>query len=341
MNKVGGKLVLWGLIVAMLVFTAIRTIHFLQLTFPPDQQYVAYLGLAAFDIGVLGWFYFATQSAEGTFQRVIAYGMIVVCAGGVLSTTIVDMTLVSGQNGLATIPKDMGTLGLWAVIIVISLDFLAGILAHLADPKHQKHFEMQNAKDVIHATTMEHIKQQAHTIAPQIAKQVSDYWATQVAAEMTGQIPGATQPLQLTPPPTVVHGTGVALPQTDEQPTQPQPSSTPVQPPVPLPDDFTPEQRAIYEQVLRAFVQQHLFPLPTLPKQRPPAPVPPIVQPPPGTPIQPSSFYENVERLYKQNPQAFDRLIENAAREVQQPQSPLQQPHLNPTGQVGETNGHQ
>lgn len=210
MNKTGGKIVLWGLIIGMLAYTATRTIHFLQLTFPPDQQYVAYLGLAAFDIGVLGWFYFATQSAEGTLQRVIAYGMIFICAGGVLATTITDMTLVSSQNGLTKIPKDIGTLGLWAVIIVISLDFLAGILAHLADPAHQKHFEMQNAKDVIHTTTMTHIKQQANMIAPQIAAQVSEYWARQVAAEMTGQIPGAKQPLQLTDPSNVVQGSLVS-----------------------------------------------------------------------------------------------------------------------------------
>src|ERR1700736_1459057 len=87
MNRVGGKIILWLLILALIIFTAIRTLHFLQLTFPPELAYVAYLGLAAFDIGILGWFYFATQSAEGVGQRTVAYGMIFVCMVGVVITT--------------------------------------------------------------------------------------------------------------------------------------------------------------------------------------------------------------------------------------------------------------
>ncbi len=221
MNRVGGKIILWGLILGMLAFTAIRTIHFLQLTFPPDQRYVAYLGLVAFDVGVLGWFYYATHSAEGAAQRAVAYGMIFVCCAGVIATTIADMTIVSSENGLAKIPPDVGILGLWAVIIVIVLNFLAGIIVHLVDPNHQKHFEMQNAKDVIHSTTMQHIRQQAHTIAPQIATQVAQYWATQVTAEMTGQLPGIKQMPQLAPP--TVNSTAQALPQTGELPAIQQP----------------------------------------------------------------------------------------------------------------------
>jgi len=218
MNKIGGKIVLWGVIIGMLAFTSIRTIHFLQRTFPPDQQYVAYIALLAFDVGVLAWFYYATKSAEGAAQRAMAYGMILVCAAGVITTTVADMTIVSSQNGLSKLPPDVGTLGLWAAIIVIILNFLAGILVHLADPNHLKQFEMQNAKDVIHATTMHHIRQQAHAIAPHIAAQVSQYWAAQVTAEMTGQIPGAA-PIQIAPP-QVVQGSATALPQTGE--AQPQ-----------------------------------------------------------------------------------------------------------------------
>src|SRR6266516_1836036 len=117
MNKIGGKIILWGLIIALLIFTAIRTLHFLQLTFPADLQYVAYLGLAAFDIGILGWLYFAMHSAEGEAQRTVSYGMIFVCTAGVVITTIADMIIVSSQNGLTKLPPQWGTIGLWGVSI--------------------------------------------------------------------------------------------------------------------------------------------------------------------------------------------------------------------------------
>lgn len=312
MNKVGGKIVLWGLIIAMLVYTAIRTIHFLQLTFPPDQQYVAYLGLAAFDVGVLGWFYFATQSAEGTLQRVIAYGMIFICAGGVLATTIADMTLVSSENGLATIPKDTGTLGMWAVIIVIALDFIAGVLAHLADPAHQKHFEMQNAKDVIHTTTMQHIKQQAHTIAPQIASQVAHYWAAQVTAEMTGQIPGA-QPLQIAPPsPNVVQGSAVALPQTGEPVQQPQQQQVGVL--ARIKNVFVPQQQSVMSSDQSSM------------------------------PVQPDYDWlaRQQIRMEREAEQEKQRIAEARARILAEESSPLQSPQLDSANQEGisSQNGH-
>jgi hypothetical protein len=194
LNRAGSKVILWLLILAMLVFTATRTLHFLQQTFPPDQQYVAYLALAAFDIGVLGWLYYATHAAEGTGQRVVAYGMIFVCAAGVIITTIADMLVVSAKNGITSkLPPDIATVALWAVMIVITLNVLAGILIHLLDPQHQKHMVVENAKDRIHSAAHAAIEQRANEIAPRIADRVAAYWEEQVVAEMIGHIPATVK----------------------------------------------------------------------------------------------------------------------------------------------------
>jgi len=191
LNRAGSKVVLWMLTLAMLAFTITRTLHFLVQTFPPDQAYVSYLALAAFDIGVLGWLYYATNAAEGTGQRVVGYGMIFVCASGVIVTTIADMLMVSAKNGVTVkMPPDVATAALWAVMIVISLDFFAGILVHLLDPKHQKHMTVENAKDIVHKASMEAIKKRAGEIAPRVADQVANYWADQVVQDMIGHIPG-------------------------------------------------------------------------------------------------------------------------------------------------------
>lgn len=189
MNKIGGKIILWLLILALLVFTMTRTLHFLQMTFPPDLQYVSYLGLAAFDIGILGWLYYAMHSAEGASQRAVAYGMIFIYMAGVMATTIADMIIVSSQNGLTKLPPQWGTIGLWAVIIVIVLNIFAGILVHLVDPKHQRTMAMENARDTIHSRTISEIKQQADMIAPRIAQAYAQHWAQQTMQEMIGSIP--------------------------------------------------------------------------------------------------------------------------------------------------------
>lgn len=191
LNRSGSKVILWLLILAMLGFTMTRTLHFLMQTMPAGQQYVAYLALAAFDIGVLGWLYYATNAAEGTGQRVVAYGMIFVCATGVIVTTVADMLMVSAENGVTDkMPPDIATVAIWAVMIVITLNFLAGILVHLLDPKHQKHMVVENAKDRIHAAAHAAIEQRANEIAPRIAEKVAAYWEDQVIAEMIGHIPG-------------------------------------------------------------------------------------------------------------------------------------------------------
>lgn len=189
MNKVGAKFILWGLILAMLGFTTTRTLNFLQLTFPPDQQYIAYLGLAAFDVGVLGWFYYATAASQGKAQRAIAYGMIFVCATGVITTTVLDTLLVSSQNGLVHFPSQWSTLGVWAVILVICLNFLAGILVHLVDPNQLANMKTQHLRDEIIEATHKRMEQEKARISPIIAENLASHWATSITEELTGKLP--------------------------------------------------------------------------------------------------------------------------------------------------------
>ena len=203
MNKLGAKIVLWGLVLGMLVFTAIRTLHFLMATFPPGQGYVAFLALAAFDMGVLGWTYFATNSAEGVAQRTLSYGMIFVCAAGVILTTVGDMIDVSAQNHLTQAPDWWFTAALWGVILVIVLNVLAGILVHLLDPKHQRHLAQETARDAIHQAALAGIRKRAGEIAPRIAERVVTAWEDQVVQEMTGHLPPRSTPPALPAAPTV------------------------------------------------------------------------------------------------------------------------------------------
>lgn len=188
-GSVVGTIILGGLILALLIFTASRTVHFLQLTFPPDFAYVAYLALAAFDGGIIGWSIFATVSAEGAMQRGLAYLMIFVCLVGVILTTVADTIISSGQNGLTKVPPYMATIGVWGSLVVIILNVVAGVVAHLASPHHVRKFQLESIHDEIHQLTIQHIRASALDIAPKIAAESADHWVRMTVQDAVGSLP--------------------------------------------------------------------------------------------------------------------------------------------------------
>jgi len=193
-----GILVLGLMVLALLIYTATRTLHFLQMMFPPDMQYVAYLALVAFDVGILGWTLFATTAAEGAPQRAISYAMIFVCVVGVVVATIADTALVSQQNGITKAPPNIATIGMWGSIIVIVLNVVAGICAHLFSPSHMRKFELESVHDEIHQLTIDHIKSRARDIMPQLAAENAEHWVRQTMSEVVGTLPhNANQQLPL------------------------------------------------------------------------------------------------------------------------------------------------
>lgn len=168
---------LWVLALSLLGFTAFRTYHFLSMTFPPDQNYMAYLGLAAFDGGVLLWFFFATKAATGPWQCGISYTMIFVDLAGVVVCTVADMLLTSQSNGLVmTIPPDVAISALYGVILIIIVNILATIVTHLMNPAHLQHMAEERARARIQARVLENIEKRADDIADDVANQLGEHW---------------------------------------------------------------------------------------------------------------------------------------------------------------------
>lgn len=196
-GSVIGTIVLGGLMIALLIYTATRTVHFLQMTFPASMNYVAYLALAAFDGGILGWTIFATSTAEGALQRGLAYLMIFVDTLGVILTTIADTTTVSAQNGLTKLDPNMVAVGMWGSIAIIVLNVVAIIVTHLVAPHHVRKFELENVHDSIHQLTMQHIRDRSLEIAPQIAAEHAEHWVRQTIQDVVGSLPASSQTRQL------------------------------------------------------------------------------------------------------------------------------------------------
>lgn len=198
-GKVVGTIILGGLILALLIFTATRTVHFLQLSFPPDFSYIAYLALAAFDGGIIGWSIFATVASEGAMQRALAYLMIFVCLIGVILTTVADTLLTANEKGLTKAPTDIATVGIWGSLAVIILNVVAGVVAHLSAPHHIRKFQLESIHDEIHQMTIQHIRDSALEIAPHIAREKADHWVRQTIQDAVGGLPTPKQQNLLAP----------------------------------------------------------------------------------------------------------------------------------------------
>lgn len=184
LGKIVAQILLWGLVLSLLVFTAVRTLHFLGLTFPPDQGYMPWLGLAAFDGGVLLWLFFASSAASGFWQRAIAYLMIAVCLAGVIICTVADMLLVSAQNGLVKLPAGTGDNALRGVIAVIIINVIAGVVVHLLSPAHLQKMAMENARSTIQQHALKNIQGRAVEVAPDWGEKIGKQWQDEMFSQL-------------------------------------------------------------------------------------------------------------------------------------------------------------
>lgn len=182
MNKIA-HILLGGLILSLLVFTSVRTFHFLSLTFPADQQYMPALGLAAFDGGVLLWSGFARAGAKG-WQRAISYIMIFVCMTGVIVCTWADTFLVSSANGLVRLPVGTADMALRAVLVVIVLNVVAGVVVPLVSPEGFREWEEEKARDKIESEALKQIQARSLNIAPDVANQLTEQWVAQTYSNL-------------------------------------------------------------------------------------------------------------------------------------------------------------
>lgn len=190
LGRNGSKWILMLVMLGLLVFTASRTLHFLQMTFPKDQEYLAYLGLVSFDLGALAWLWYSSSAAEGVQQRVVAYGMIAVCVLGIAITTVADILTVSSANGIEVqMPKDIATVSLWSVCGVIILNVIAMFLVHLFDPKHVRHMAMEDGRAKILEQSYAAIKATSSEIAPIVARHVAEQWKRDTMIALMGYVP--------------------------------------------------------------------------------------------------------------------------------------------------------
>jgi len=171
--------------VSLLGFTASRTIDLLALFLPAGQAFWAWLGLAAFDIGLLGWTLFFAHGARGSYQRAIALMMVVLCLLAVAVSTVVDMYISASDKGLvAALPPALRLAVLLAVGLIVVGNVVAFFLTHIWEPERMKAMAEESANDKIHDEVLRQINEIAPQVAAQVAPVLTRKWVQRTVNEL-------------------------------------------------------------------------------------------------------------------------------------------------------------
>lgn len=178
----GSSVLLWLITIALLVFTASRSVHLIETTLPMDSQIMAYAALAGLDGGVLAWLFWTTRAAHSGTQRAIGTLMIVVDLAGIAAAVLGDTMLVADAGN-----KEMvGMVAIWLVPIVIVSNVVATVVAHVADPDQALRDASRALGDEMERQKAEYIRANAPSLAAQVAAEQARHHADQEIAKFRG-----------------------------------------------------------------------------------------------------------------------------------------------------------
>lgn len=181
---------------ALLGYTALRTLDLVQLTLPADQQVIGYLALVAFDGGLLGWTLFFLHGARGGWQRGIAALMIVVSLIGVLLAFGADTLYQANARGtLATLDPGIVTNAIWGMVIIIGLNVGAVVAVHVTDPAARRAQAEEEAHDKIEDAALKQIQDNADALASELAPHIGRNWVDEMRARYIRFMPAPDSPV--------------------------------------------------------------------------------------------------------------------------------------------------
>lgn len=184
MKKAIGTLLATLLALALLVYSAMRSLDFISLTLPPDNQVLAYFGLAALDGGLVIWLLNFLYGAKGGYQRGISLLMIIVDFAGAVIMFTMDTLYNTGQAGMTAVMTtgEMQTAVL-ALSIIIALNIGATVAHHILDPDNRQRMAEEDARDRIEDEALKKISDSV----PALAAALSEDLASDVLADIRSQ----------------------------------------------------------------------------------------------------------------------------------------------------------
>jgi len=178
---------------ALLMYSATRSLDLINYTLPPAQHLTGYAALAALDAGVLAWLFAYQQAARGQLQRAIAIGLVIVDLVGVVTAFATDTLLRAGERGLvATLDPNTVQLVIIVVAGVIAANISAVVTWHLADPESRRLAAQREAQDAIDERATAAIAQAAPGLANELAAGRAAAWLLDLRAANTPRLANTT-----------------------------------------------------------------------------------------------------------------------------------------------------
>jgi len=180
---------------ALLVYSATRSLDFIELTLPADRKILAYFGLAALDGGLVAWLLSYLNGSRGAWQRAISILMVIVDTLGAIAMFTLDTLYQTGKNGMteAMTPEAM-TNAVLALSGIIALNIIATIAHHITDPDKLREQAEEEAFAKTEEATLKQISKNADQLAAQLAPIMAADWQAQTQARYMSYLGTGTRP---------------------------------------------------------------------------------------------------------------------------------------------------
>jgi hypothetical protein len=180
---------------ALLVYSATRSLDFIQLTLPADKQILAFFAIAALDGGIIAWTLSYLNGSRGAWQRSISILMVIVDTLGAIAMFTLDTLYNTGKSGMTkAMSSEEVTTAVLALSGIIALNIVATIAHHITDPDKLREQAEEEAFAKVEDATLKQISKNADSLAAQLAPVMAADWQTQTQAKYlsyvgTGKLP--------------------------------------------------------------------------------------------------------------------------------------------------------
>lgn len=194
MFKKIGTIIIFILSAILLVYSATRSLDFIQMTLPADRAILAYFGLAALDGGLVAWLLSYLKGSKG-WQRAIALLMVLVDLAGVVAMFTLDTLYNTGKAGMTTaLTAESLQSAVLALSAIIGLNIAAAVAHVMTDPAQLREQAEEEAFAKVEDATLKQISKNADSLAAQLAPIMAADWQAQTQAKYmsyvgTGQRP--------------------------------------------------------------------------------------------------------------------------------------------------------
>ena len=184
MAKWLGKILITALGLALLVYSATRSVSFIGLTLPADKQGLAFFGLAALDGGIICFLIAFLHGSKGAAQRGICMIMIIVDFIGAVAMFTADTIYQTSVSGL-TVEFDKNEMMTFILVLsaIIALNILAGIFHHITDPDNMRRMADEEAFGKIEELARKKVAEESDFLAAELAPTIAASWSAQTRAK--------------------------------------------------------------------------------------------------------------------------------------------------------------